>query len=241
MTDVNEISAMVERYGSWLKEKMHLKPVHTDWVEFRRPSSIDATIISSCMQKKRTGPSSSLMTGTRSEIWKCPVGCKLDTPKRQSLLKVTLNGFGVEEKNGILSVHAKVDNFAVRKHAIIQSILALSTTCFIWQVRRSIVCSRRTWRSGSNNPRCDFSPMSNSSARAICALFRLREITVATSLPRTEHSRDRQSEQRYCALVHHGVDGDRRAATGGCTRSSVSQRMNERLGHPCWTRSGNTR
>ena len=53
-------------------------------------------------------------------------GCLLDTPKRQKLLQLTLNGYGIIENNGALQVKATPDNFALRKHFLLQAILAVN-------------------------------------------------------------------------------------------------------------------
>jgi hypothetical protein len=58
-------------------------------------------------------------------------GCALDSAKRQALLKMTLNGFGVQLNNGALEVHASRDNFALRKHNLVQAMLALNDLFYL--------------------------------------------------------------------------------------------------------------
>jgi hypothetical protein len=58
-------------------------------------------------------------------------GCKIDSPKRQSLLKMTLNGFGVQISDGALEVHASADNFALRKHNLVQAMLAVNDLFYL--------------------------------------------------------------------------------------------------------------
>ena len=53
-------------------------------------------------------------------------GCKIDSPKRQALLKMTLNGFGVEVKDRALNVSATQGNFGPRKHDLVQAMLAVN-------------------------------------------------------------------------------------------------------------------
>ncbi|MBN1460267.1 MAG: DUF1829 domain-containing protein [Armatimonadetes bacterium] len=53
-------------------------------------------------------------------------GCGLDTKKRQDLLKMTLNGFGVRLEDEALTVHATPDNFNLRKHSLVQAMLAVN-------------------------------------------------------------------------------------------------------------------
>ena len=53
-------------------------------------------------------------------------GCRMDSPKRQTLFKTTLNGFGVQTDGKALEVRASADNFAVRKHNLLQVMLAVN-------------------------------------------------------------------------------------------------------------------
>jgi hypothetical protein len=53
-------------------------------------------------------------------------GYLLNSLKRKKLLSVILNGYGVTEKNGELQINATPDNFALRKHSLLQAILALN-------------------------------------------------------------------------------------------------------------------
>ena len=52
-------------------------------------------------------------------------GCSLESSKRQAILRSILSGFGIEQNGRDLQVHATPDNFAVRKHNLIQAILSV--------------------------------------------------------------------------------------------------------------------
>lgn len=58
-------------------------------------------------------------------------GCKLDSPKRQQLLRMTLAGYGVSESKGQLTVRATADNFALKKHSLVQAMLAVGDMFFL--------------------------------------------------------------------------------------------------------------
>ncbi|MDR2646140.1 MAG: DUF1828 domain-containing protein, partial [Holosporaceae bacterium] len=58
-------------------------------------------------------------------------GCTLDSPKRQELLLLVLNGYGVSLVDNKLQVTATVDNFAYRKHSIIQAILTVNDMFYL--------------------------------------------------------------------------------------------------------------
>jgi len=58
-------------------------------------------------------------------------GCNLHTEKRQDLLRMTLNGFGVKLENEALEVHATPENFPLRKHSLIQAMLAVNDLFYL--------------------------------------------------------------------------------------------------------------
>jgi hypothetical protein len=59
------------------------------------------------------------------------IGCELESKKRKDLLTLTLNGFGVKIENEALLIHASSDNFALRKHNLIQSMLAVNDLFYL--------------------------------------------------------------------------------------------------------------
>ena len=58
-------------------------------------------------------------------------GCKIDSAKRQVLFKTTLNGFGVQANERALEVSASPDNFALRKHNLLQAMLAVNDLFYL--------------------------------------------------------------------------------------------------------------
>jgi hypothetical protein len=58
-------------------------------------------------------------------------GCQLDSPKRQDLLKTTLAGFGVQLDRDQLIVHTTPENFSLKKHTIIQAMLAVNDLFYL--------------------------------------------------------------------------------------------------------------
>jgi len=58
-------------------------------------------------------------------------GCKLESPKRQDLLHMTLNGFGVRLDGHALEVHASPENFALKKHNLVQAMLAVNDMFYL--------------------------------------------------------------------------------------------------------------
>ena len=58
-------------------------------------------------------------------------GCNIDSIKRRSLLKTTLNGFGVKDDEKVLKVTASENNFALRKHSLIQAMLVVNDLFYL--------------------------------------------------------------------------------------------------------------
>jgi hypothetical protein len=129
-TTVDEIGRLVDQYRSWLKDRTTLKSVAADWVEVTTPF-LDRHNDYIQLYVKRENGSYLLTDGgdTLSDLEMS--GCRLDTPHRQAILKVTLNGFRVEEKNDTLIVKATAETFAARKHALVQAILAINDMFYL--------------------------------------------------------------------------------------------------------------
>ena len=58
-------------------------------------------------------------------------GCPLDSTKRKALLQTTLNGFGVEHKDGELCVTATESDYARKKHRLLQAMLAVNDLFYL--------------------------------------------------------------------------------------------------------------
>ena len=125
MTDVAEIERLVERYRAWLRDRTTLKSVHADWIEITTPFLDRHNDYIQIYARKENGAYRLTDDGHTLRDLELS-GCVLETPKRKGLLRIALNGFAVEETDGILSVRASPENFAARKHALVQGILAIN-------------------------------------------------------------------------------------------------------------------
>lgn len=123
MNYAEEIDGLINDYRHWLKDRTSLKVLVNDWIEITTPF-LDRH--NDCIQLyvRREGSGFKITddgyTLTDLEI----SGCKINTPKRQELLQLALNGYGVSNTDGVLSVSATRETFPARKHALIQAILA---------------------------------------------------------------------------------------------------------------------
>jgi Domain of unknown function DUF1829/Domain of unknown function DUF1828 len=125
MTQVAEIEQLVDRYRSWLKDKTKLKSVHSEWVEITTPFLDRHNDYIQLYVKKEN--ESFRLTDDGNTIRDLEIsGCNLDTPKRKGLLETAVRGFTVDATDNILSVRASAENFPLRKHALIQAILAVN-------------------------------------------------------------------------------------------------------------------
>ena len=123
---MNEFQALLDRYWAWLRDETALRQVG-DWVEITTPY-LDRH--NDCLQIYASRRNHGfVLTDDGSTIVDLEQsGCSLDTPKRQALLQMTLNGFGVRirEATKALEVRASVEDFALRKHNLLQAMLAVN-------------------------------------------------------------------------------------------------------------------
>lgn len=128
---IEDIRALVEEYRKWLKEETTFRAID-EWVEITTPY-LDRH--NDCLQilAKPRGDAF-LLTDDSYIIEDLEMsGCKLDTPRRDALLRMTLNGFGVQINEGTraLEVVASKEDFALRKHNLIQAMLAVNDLFYL--------------------------------------------------------------------------------------------------------------
>src|SRR5271170_1709583 len=130
MTTALEIEKLLNDYRTWLKDKTTLREVNDSWVEITTPyldRHNDALQIYARAQNGGYILTDDSYTMRDLEA----SGCGLNTDKRKDLLKMTLNGFGVQMKDEALEVHASPENFPARKHNLIQAILAVNDLFYL--------------------------------------------------------------------------------------------------------------
>lgn len=126
---IEEIQRLLDEYVSWLKDKTVLREID-DWVEITAPY-LDRHNDYIQIYAKREDDGFILTDDSYTIQDLEQSGCKLDSPKRQELLKMTLNGFGVQIHGRALAVRATHDNFAVRKHSLVQAMLAVNDMFYL--------------------------------------------------------------------------------------------------------------
>ncbi|MBI4660535.1 MAG: DUF1828 domain-containing protein [Verrucomicrobia bacterium] len=126
---IDEVRNLMDRYLAWLKGKTTLREV-SDHVEVTTPY-LDRhnDYIQFYVRRNKNGYILTDDGYTIDDLKRS--GCKLDTPKRQDLLKMTLNGFGVQIEREALVVHATPENFNLRKHSFVQAMLAVNDLFYL--------------------------------------------------------------------------------------------------------------
>lgn len=121
---IDEIEQLLSDYVAWLKDKTVLRQID-DWVEITTPYLDRHNDYVQIYAKKVNG--GFLLTDDGYTIDDLEQsGCALESRKRQDLLKMTLNGFGVKLDGKALEIRASRDNFALRKHNLLQAVLAVN-------------------------------------------------------------------------------------------------------------------
>lgn len=128
---IAEVRQLKKQYLAWLKDEITLREID-DWVEVTTPF-LDRhnDYMQIYVGRSETGY---VLTDDGYTIADLEMsGCQLDTPKRQSLLAMTLRGFGVQRdtKSNELFVSASGENFPVRKHSLVQAMLAVNDMFYL--------------------------------------------------------------------------------------------------------------
>lgn len=122
---IDDIAERIDEYAAWLKDKTILRQMDSDWVEITSPYLDRHNDYVQIYARRNNGKY--LLTDDGYTIADLlHSGCSLDSPKRKALLKLTLNGFGVREKDNQLEVETTAQDFPRRKHDLLQAILAVN-------------------------------------------------------------------------------------------------------------------
>ena len=128
---IAEMQQLKEQYLTWLRDEISIREID-EWLEVTSPF-LDRHNDYLQIYIKRVD-SGYLLTDdgyTITDLEMC--GCNLDSPRRQSLLATTLRGFGVQhnENTRELFVSAASENFALRKHFLLQAMLAVNDLFYL--------------------------------------------------------------------------------------------------------------
>ncbi len=126
---IAEIELLTEQYLEWLRDEITFRQRgqtvevtapfldrHNDYIQFYAKRDQSGLLLTDYGY-------------TLADLEMC--GCELDTPKRQALLKATLNGFGVSLVDGELRVKTTADDYARKKHRLLQAMLAVNDLFYL--------------------------------------------------------------------------------------------------------------
>jgi hypothetical protein len=127
---VAEIERLLHDYRTWLRDKTTLRQLNGEWVEITTPYLDRHNDALQIYARAENG--GYLLTDDSYTIHDLEAsGCSLHTEKRQDLLNMTLNGFGVKLQDEALQIHATAENFPLRKHSLIQAMLAVNDLFYL--------------------------------------------------------------------------------------------------------------
>jgi len=126
---IGDVQRLVNEYLHWLNESISLRQID-DWIEITTPFLDRHNDYLQIYVKKDNGSYILIDDGYILEDLKMS-GCKLETDKRQALLSTTLNGFGVRNDRGILTIKTSESNFSQKKHNLLQAMLAVNDLFYL--------------------------------------------------------------------------------------------------------------
>ncbi len=126
---MQDIQRLLDDYHVWLKSKVALRQLD-QWVEITTPYLDRHNDYVQIYAKQVNG--GFILTDDGYTIKDLEqTGCNLASRKRQDLLRITLNGFGIQLEGKALQVHASPNDFALKKHNLVQAILAVNDMFYL--------------------------------------------------------------------------------------------------------------
>jgi Domain of unknown function DUF1828 len=130
MTATADIEKLLNDYRAWLKDKTALRELNGEWVEITTPYLDRHNDALQIYAREQNG--GYLLTDDSYTIHDLESsGCMLNTGKRRELLGMTLSGFGVKLHDEALEINASAETFPLRKHNLIQAMLAVNDLFYL--------------------------------------------------------------------------------------------------------------
>lgn len=130
---IDEIQSLLDQYWDWLRDKTALRQIN-EWVEVTTPY-MDRHNDRLQIYARQAGEEYLLTDDGYILDDLEQSGCTISGGSRESLLKMTLNGFGVQQVGNELQVRASAGNFPLRKHNLLQAMLAVNDLFYLAQPR----------------------------------------------------------------------------------------------------------
>ena len=126
---IDEVRNLLDQYRTWLQDRTVLREVR-DWIEITTPY-LDRHNDSLQIYVKRFNDSYLLTDDGYILSDLESSGCNIEGAKRKAIFDATVNGFGVQCKGGALQVQATEENFGLRKHSLLQAMLAVNDLFYL--------------------------------------------------------------------------------------------------------------
>ena len=126
---IDQVQGLIDQYLKWLHDNTALRQIG-EWVEITTPF-LDRHNDSLQIYVHKQGDELVLTDDSHTIQDLRMSGCELRSKRRQDLLRVTLNGFGVRLENEALVVTSSPANFAQKKHNLLQAMLALNDLFYL--------------------------------------------------------------------------------------------------------------
>jgi hypothetical protein len=127
---IEEIRQLLDKYAQWVRDKSVLRELGDEYIEITTPY-LDRHNDYTQIYVRRDNGAFILTDGGETIDDLRSSGCDLETKKRKDLLTATLNGFGIQRDGDALIVKANAQNFSLRKHNLVQAILAVNDLFFL--------------------------------------------------------------------------------------------------------------
>jgi len=127
-----DMRMLLNNYLDWLKDSISFKEFEEGWVEITTPF-LDRHNDQIQIYVRKEG--NHYLISDDGFILRDleQSGCRIDTSERQQIMKMTLNGFGIMTMNGSLFVKADRNDFPLKKHNLIQGMLAINDMFYMAQ------------------------------------------------------------------------------------------------------------
>lgn len=126
---IEEMRSLLDQYSRWLRDRTILREAG-DKIEITTPYLDRHNDYLQIYARKVGG--GFLLTDDSYVLEDLELsGCRIDTPRRKELFTTTLNGFGVRQEGTALEVRASADDFALRKHNLVQAMLAVNDLFYL--------------------------------------------------------------------------------------------------------------
>lgn len=126
---IQEIQNLLDQYATWLRNKTHLREVE-DYIEITTPYLDRHNDFLQIYAKRVNGGFVLTDDGYILDDLEMS-GCNIDSTKRRAIFLEVLNGFGVQPNGRALEVKASTENFPLRKHSLVQAMLAVNDLFYL--------------------------------------------------------------------------------------------------------------